>query len=223
MTQTIPQVYGGRLAAPAAGGEYATIMLGSPDWYGWLHENVHFTFAGDLGTFTARKERRARGDEYWYVYRKHGGKLHKAYLGRSADLSPERRYAVTSALTRRLAGGPAPAGELHNGAHPTAAADPGETLLLTKLTVPRPPAGLIPRPRLSARLAASAPYPLTLIAAPAGFCKTTLVSEWTRQCELPIAWVSLDAADSDPARFWRYVIAALDGVQPGAVAGASAM
>jgi LuxR family maltose regulon positive regulatory protein len=224
VTQTIPQVYGGRLAAPAAADEYATITLGSPDWYAWLGDNVHFTFAGDLGTFTARKERRARGDEYWYVYRKHGGKLHKAYLGRSADLSPERLYAVTSALTRRLAGDTDVPARLHNGAHPApAASDPGAALLLTKLTVPRPPAGLIPRPRLSARLAASAPRPLTLIAAPAGFGKTTLVSEWARQCELPIAWVSLDAADSDPARFWRYVIAALDGVHPGIGAGASAV
>jgi LuxR family maltose regulon positive regulatory protein len=221
VTQTIPQVYSGRLAVPATGGEHATITLGSPDWYGWLRDNIHFTFTGDLGTFTARKERRARGDEYWYVYRKHAGKLHKAYLGRSADLSPERLYAVTSALTRRLAGGADSPGELHNGAHSAATPDPGEALLLTKLTVPRPPAGLIPRPRLSARLAASAPRPLTLVAAPAGFGKTTLVSEWARQCELPIAWVSLDAADSDPARFWRYVIAALDGVHPGVGAGAS--
>ena len=126
MTQTIPQVYGGRLAAPAAGGEYATITLGSPDWYAWLGDNVHFTFAGDLGTFTARKERRARGDEYWYVYRKYAGKLHKAYLGRSADLSPERLYTVTSALTRRLAGHTDVPDRLHNGTHPAPAAPSGE-------------------------------------------------------------------------------------------------
>jgi LuxR family maltose regulon positive regulatory protein len=55
--------------------------------------------------------------------------------------------------------------------------------------------------------------PLTLLSAPAGFGKTTLLSAWhatTTGGTVPLAWLSLDAADRDPARFWSYVITALD-------------
>jgi LuxR family maltose regulon positive regulatory protein len=54
------------------------------------------------------------------------------------------------------------------------------------------------------------------VCAPAGFGKTATVAEWARQGSRPVAWVSLDAADNDPVRFWRYVAAAVDGVRPGA-------
>ena len=59
---------------------------------------------------------------------------------------------------------------------------------------------------------------LTLIAAPAGFGKTTLVSAWhasAGRSAPPLAWVSLDPTDNDPLRFWSYVLAALDTVAPG--------
>jgi LuxR family maltose regulon positive regulatory protein len=57
-------------------------------------------------------------------------------------------------------------------------------------------------------------HTLTLISAPAGFGKTTLLSEWVRQTELPVAWLSLDQGDDDVNHFWRYVIAALQAAQP---------
>ncbi len=80
-----------------------------------------------------------------------------------------------------------------------------DDLLRTKLVVPRSHSALIARPSLDARLSDGAARKLTLIAAPAGFGKTTLVSEWitTRR---PVAWVSLDTGDNDAIRFWRYVI-----------------
>jgi len=65
-----------------------------------------------------------------------------------------------------------------------------------------------------------------LLSAPAGFGKTTLVSAWRATAAgraMPCAWVSLDAADSDPLRFWRYVIAALDMLQPDSGATALAL
>jgi LuxR family maltose regulon positive regulatory protein len=89
------------------------------------------------------------------------------------------------------------------------------SLLMTKLHVPRLRRGLISRPRLTAQLDDGFTQPLTLIAAPAGFGKTTLVADWLGQRNLPAAWVSLDAGDDDPARFWSYVIAALEILQPG--------
>jgi LuxR family maltose regulon positive regulatory protein len=52
-------------------------------------------------------------------------------------------------------------------------------------------------------------HKLTLISAPADFGKTTLLSAWIAENERPAAWLSLDAADNDPLRFWRYVVAAL--------------
>jgi LuxR family maltose regulon positive regulatory protein len=51
---------------------------------------------------------------------------------------------------------------------------------------------------------------LTLVCAPAGFGKTSLLADWARQRRRPVAWLSLDDGDNDPVRFWRYVAAALD-------------
>jgi LuxR family maltose regulon positive regulatory protein len=73
---------------------------------------------------------------------------------------------------------------------------------------------LISRPRLTERLLASSKQKLTLISAPAGFGKTTLVGEWIIQSKRPVAWVSLDGRDNDPARFWSYFITALRVLDP---------
>ena len=94
-------------------------------------------------------------------------------------------------------------------------------LLETKLYVPGPPRGLVPRPRLSQRLDRGTTSKLMLISAPAGFGKTTLLTEWLAAGsagpadERQAAWLSLDRADNDPASFWTYVIAALQTVAPG--------
>jgi LuxR family maltose regulon positive regulatory protein len=111
-------------------------------------------------------------------------------------------------------------------------------LLATKLHIPPPRPQLVPRPRLLERVRAGVQGKLTLISAPAGFGKTTLVATWLRQNEklkienektsaesshsqfsifnsqFKVAWVSLDADDNDPTRFWTYVIAALKTVYP---------
>ncbi len=97
---------------------------------------------------------------------------------------------------------------------------PAQPLLITKLYVPRPGHNLVSRPRLIGRLNEGLRRKLTLISAPAGFGKTTLLSEWV-QGAMPVAWVSLDEGDNDPVRFWSYVVAALDRVLAGL--GASAM
>ena len=85
-------------------------------------------------------------------------------------------------------------------------------LLTTKLFVPPVRPNLVSRPRLIERLNTGLHCKLTLISAPAGFGKTTLLSEWTAGCERPVAWVSLDIADNDPGRFWTYFIAALQTI-----------
>jgi LuxR family transcriptional regulator, maltose regulon positive regulatory protein len=91
-------------------------------------------------------------------------------------------------------------------------------LLTTKFHIPATRARLVPRPRLRERLAEALArdHSLILISAPAGFGKTTLLSDWLRHLALPAAWLSLDAADNDVARFLTYVSAALLNLQPDA-------
>jgi LuxR family transcriptional regulator, maltose regulon positive regulatory protein len=91
------------------------------------------------------------------------------------------------------------------------AASEQDVLLATKLHVPGPQPGFVPRPRLAGALGGG----LVLVCAPAGFGKTALLADWLRSGGRPVAWLSLDAADNDPVRFWRHVVAALDGARPG--------
>ncbi len=86
-------------------------------------------------------------------------------------------------------------------------------LLKTKLYVPPPRPNLVSRPRLVERLDAGMGHRLVLISAPAGFGKTTLLSEWISQSDTPVAWVSLDEGDNDPVQFLAYFIAALQTIE----------
>ena len=75
----------------------------------------------------------------------------------------------------------------------------------------------MPRPRLTARLDRATESRLTLISAPAGFGKSTLVTEWlaaARASGRPVAWLSLDPSDSEPATYWTYFVRALQAVAP---------
>jgi LuxR family maltose regulon positive regulatory protein len=89
-----------------------------------------------------------------------------------------------------------------------------EPLLNTKLHPPIFPASLIPRTQLIDRLEKGSSRKLTLISAPAGYGKTVLVCEWIAAYKRPVAWLSLDKDENDPARFWGYFISALHTLQP---------
>src|SRR6266545_2082939 len=421
-------------------GAVSSIAVGSPAWYAWLVDATTFAFRSAEGGFTARKERSGQTGWYWKAYRKHNGMLHRAYLGKSSDLTRDRLTAIAIDLAQRatepppesasvlgpaiatvdgelphLTGARLPEGTLtfcftdiegstqlweqhpqampaalarhdailhalitaHHGvvfktvgdsAHavfstapdalaaalacqralhaepwePTGplhvrmalhtgmavardgdyfgaplnrvarilAAGHGRQILLsltteelvrdhlppgaalrdlgihqlkdlrhaeqifqlvsadlptdfpplrtldshpapdpiqplqlldTKLYVPPVRPQLVPRPRLLARLDTGLAGKLTLLSAPAGFGKTTLLIQgleaWglrlvgsldlqvssLKSLASRVAWVSLDAADSDPLRFWRYVIAALDRLQPDSGASALAL
>jgi LuxR family maltose regulon positive regulatory protein len=99
---------------------------------------------------------------------------------------------------------------------PTGSAATGQDVLLaTKLHVPRPRPGFVPRPHLAGRLEEGLARGLVLVCAPAGSGKTVLLADWAYRENRPVAWLSLDTGDNDPARFWRYVAAALDRIRPG--------
>jgi len=96
-------------------------------------------------------------------------------------------------------------------------------LLHTKLFIPRPRKNLVARPRLVDCLNEGLDKRLTLIAAPAGFGKTTLLSEWIAQSPRCVTWLSLDETDNDPSRFWTYFIASLQSLSPQLGANALAL
>jgi LuxR family maltose regulon positive regulatory protein len=89
------------------------------------------------------------------------------------------------------------------------------TLLKTKLYIPPRRRELVPRSRLVERLEAGLDRKLTVISAPAGFGKTTLLSECAAHCRLPVSWLSLDEQDNHPTWFWTYIIAALQTLYEG--------
>ena len=212
MGHTRARVEGATLvaAADAAG----PITVGTPAWFAWLEEATAFTFSSPSGSFSARKERRSRGGWYWQAYRTANGALQKAYLGKLENLTLARleRAAVTLATAATSA---APLPETP----PPAPVTMPRTLLATKLFVPPARANLVPRQRLLDHLQRGIQGKLTLISAPAGFGKSTLVSAWVAGCRRPVAWLSLDEEDSDPTRFLTYLVAALQTIAPGLGAG----
>jgi LuxR family maltose regulon positive regulatory protein len=242
MAWRTPYVADGMLHVPGFGGG-PEVEVDSASWAAWLTDpsTRSFSFQGPSCRYTARKERRARGGEYWVAYRKRGGKLHKTYLGKAEDVTLARLKDVAAALAARddeatarpplyasaEVTGPA-------GAHATATKEPttaddhvwerprqgpsSTPLLMTKLAVPSTRVSLVPRPRLSERLEEGLGRKLILVSAPAGFGKSTLLSAWASDLigrPLPDAWFSLDSGDNDPERFWRYFITAVDQLQPG--------
>ncbi len=81
------------------GAQGLTVRVGSQQWWEWLADEhtTTFRFADTVGSFTARRELK-RGGWYWYAYRKREGKLHKAYLGKAEELTPERLTDVAATL-----------------------------------------------------------------------------------------------------------------------------
>ncbi len=92
---------------------------------------------------------------------------------------------------------------------------PRDVLLSTKFSIPRIRRDLLARSHLISRLEEATRRELVLVSTPAGFGKTTLLAGWAQAAEGPVAWLSLDGDDNDPARFWRYIVAAIDKVHGG--------
>ena len=210
------------------------VTPGDRAWFAWLDSVPSFTFQGQHGQLTVRKESRQRGDRYWYAYHRVGEKMVKKYLGRTTDLTLVRLEEIADFLMAaesfplREASAHMPSDErvpdrLHLWATveapavgadvttvpPARASVHRDPLLSTKLHVPRPRAQLVQRSSLVQRLQQGTAGVLTLVSAPAGFGKTTLLTQWRASTRRPVAWLSLEAEDNDPTRFLSYLIAAL--------------
>ncbi|MFL5698624.1 MAG: hypothetical protein ACJ797_16180 [Ktedonobacteraceae bacterium] len=105
MTSTPPRIQGNTLTYHQSG-QPAQLMVDTSDWYAWLSIASIFTFHSEQGTFTARKERAdsRRGGEYWKAYRRRHGKLYRAYLGKSEELTLEQLKSVAVVLASKGAG-----------------------------------------------------------------------------------------------------------------------
>ena len=88
-------------------------------------------------------------------------------------------------------------------------------ILLSKLHIPKIRLELVSRPRLLDKLNEGLSGKLTIVSSPAGFGKTTLLSQWVRSTRLPVGWVSLDEGDNDLTIFLTYLVAAIQQVSEG--------
>lgn len=155
-----------------------------------------------------------------------GRDLMKLYARSGQRSAAVRQYEdLARALEERAGREPEPETrrlyeQLHAQTSPGRAAEHPETagafpLLKTKLYIPGAPAARVVRSGLVERLSEAGNRALTILSAPAGFGKTTLLAEWIAQTRLPVAWLSLDNGDNDPFRFLSYLIAALESLQDG--------
>ncbi|QBD76171.1 hypothetical protein EPA93_09180 [Ktedonosporobacter rubrisoli] len=202
-------------------GQAISLVVGSEQWFSWLGKDTTTIFAvqAPYGSYTARKESAGnrRGGWYWKAYRTFQGRLYRAYLGKSEDLTLARLGETALVLSTRIQGQAVQAAsQALASPHPDPQSGPDHLvppLLSSKLQPPQLASGLIERPHLLARLANCHTYKLSLLVAPAGFGKSTLVNQWLtlQQGTLPAlmtAWVSLEPGDNDIFRFWHAVMTA---------------
>jgi LuxR family maltose regulon positive regulatory protein len=215
----IPFVANGMLQVAAAG-DAAGVAVGSPAWFEWLADDSAraFSFRSPAGDYTARKERRQRGGAYWVAYRTAAGRQYKKYLGMVADLTPEHLADAAATLAERVADAAAtPSGSATgpNGSPGRMAQHAAGLLLATKLFAPRPRPDLVPRPRLLARLDEGRDDGgCSLLSAPAGTGKTSLVAAWVARLDRPVAWLALDERDQEVHQVLRYLVASLQTIAP---------
>jgi LuxR family maltose regulon positive regulatory protein len=215
----IPFVEDGLLQV-AAVREGAGVAVGSPAWFAWLADDSarSFSFRSTAGDYTARKERRQRGGAYWVAYRTAAGRQYKKYLGTVADLTPERLAEAAATLAERIAYAAGTASDSAtdpSGPTDRMAQDAATLLLATKLFVPRPRPDFVPRPQLVARLDESLELGrCSLLSAPAGTGKTSLLATWVARLDRPVAWLALDERDQEVHQVLRYLVASLQTITP---------
>ena len=191
------------------------MRVGTAGWFDWLDQATSFAYQSTGGRYTARHEERS-GRRFWYAYRQQNGVQRKTYLGRSAELTPQRLDEAARTLSQMA--------EIGSGKDTAGAwLSP---LIATKIAAPQVSQSLVTRPEAMARCLDGLAHPCTIVAAPAGFGKTTLltmVSNQARERGWRVAWVTLEESEQDSTHFWQYTLAALENAQPGVSATARHM
>jgi LuxR family maltose regulon positive regulatory protein len=180
--------------------EALQIVPESSEWFAWLEQISSFAYSGKRGHYTTRKEAKQRGDRYWYAYLATGEQLTKRYLGKSADLTLARLEHIAGTLHAQsetqvpssfspTTGANGEGGAARQSLVPQSPESPA-SLLATKLHIPRPRQHLVLRSHLISQLEQGMERSLTLVSAPAGFGKTTLLpgSPWGRRIMTPPAF-----------------------------------
>jgi ATP/maltotriose-dependent transcriptional regulator MalT len=224
MRSTTPKVAGSRLYRSET--ESDPILLGTPEWYDWLEQHAAFTFVDTTGTFTARKSMLRAGASYWKGYCRRQGRLYRIHLGHSHTLSLEKLQATARAfagerVSEKRADGSltqstSPMTSMHTSTRKALTVDHSMALIQTKLYGPRKRSDLIARDRLLERLNAGLSGHVTLVCAPAGFGKSTLIAQWIQSINRPAVWLSLEENDDEPRVFIRSLAVALQSAIPDA-------
>lgn len=216
-----------------------------PAWFAWLAQGTSFAFVGKTASCRCllRQETKQRGERYWYAYHRGGKTLRKKYVGKAAAVTLTRLEEVAHLLSADRSGcsplqeRPAPQETNESPALPSVSlgtlaapegsaarhrpprvpdVPPHDSLLATRVSVPHLRKPVLHRPRLTARLQqAQEEGALTLLSAPAGYGKTTLLTDWVAESGTRVAWLTLAPEENEPSRFLSSLIAALQTVCPG--------
>lgn len=188
--------------------EHCDLAIGSSDWFTLLATIPSFAFISRTGTHcTVRKEAIRPSGIYWYGYRSQQRRTLKRYLGRTQDISITRLEELAANLSNVASSPPA---RTKQAPAKIASSTMLAPLLASQLRPPHLPLELVERPRLFAQLDTWQMSKLTLLSAPAGCGKTTLVASWLASGSpiAPVAWLSLTASANDPLAFWHMLLTA---------------
>ncbi len=194
-----------------------TILVGTPAWYDWLEHNTAFVFTDPTASFIVEKSSSISPE--WLATTINASKLYRVSLGSTQTLTLSRLQTAAHKLEVQLSQSKSTTLSPIKPAVPTNAATAGssDSLIQTKLYRPPSRSNLIPRPHLLTRLNAGLSGKVTLLCAPVGFGKTTLLTEWMQTNRRTTAWLSLDEDDNEVAIFVRSLAAALKSVFPNAL------
>ncbi len=186
--------------------EDSIVEVGSAAWFDWLEHHKKFKYQGVEGHFLAQCEPRRNHVCYWYAYRRLAGKLSKAYLGKCENLTKERLEQIGLSLSDTQF-----SKQDNRNYLPNADSRIDNSFLpRSKVNAPVLPQKMLSRQRLTQQIDS----PLTMVYAPSGFGKTTLLNDWKRNCGFPVAWLVLDKNDNQPVRFSNSLVLALQTVNP---------
>ena len=141
------------------------------------------------------------------------------YPSEAATVSPNDAKHLSLSLDHLSAGGQGTENESNVSGQVVRASAmisglPSELLLTAKFHIPRPRQHMVSRPRLIQQLQQGLEQTLILLSAPAGFGKTTLLSDWLASSGMPATWLALEPQDNEPTRFFSYLLAALQSYDP---------